>query len=162
MGGSLFKLSSKTTKITEILKLIKWSYRVLVYHSQIKSNDLSHLDFIIVDPSLSSNLKKFHQYFDDDSFVKVLSLLEQNELMSDLVVVIEADIDIVVQRRLARGSSAKTKGDSATFALKKAFNVIEKQNTSINLVTVDYNHFSSLERNIQHIGELCDRARLGS
>ena len=159
MGCVFFRLSSKKTELSKISTLIKWSYRLLVYNSQIRSYNSEGLDYIIVDPSLSSQLKKFYQYFDDDSFIEAVSFLEKKKLTSDIVVIIEADIDIVKKRRLARGSLEEATRDSATFSVKKAFSEIEQRNTSINFVTVGYNCFSSLESNIQQITELCGRVK---
>ena len=159
MGCVFFRLSSKKTDISKIFTLIKWSYHLLVYDNQLRSLDSEGLDYVILDPSLSSQLKKFYKYFDDDSFVEAISLHEKNKLTSDIVVFIEADIDIVKKRRLARGSLEKSKLDSATLSVRKAFSEIEQRNTSINFVTVGYNCFSSLESNIQQIAELCARVR---
>jgi len=159
MGRVFLRLSSRETNIREFFYLIKWSYRLLVYDNQIRSHGSEGLDYVILDPSLSSKLKKFYKYFDDDSFVEAISFLEEKKLTSDIVVVIEADIGIVEKRRLARGSLEKVTGDSATSPVRKAFSEIEQRNTSMNFVTVDYNCFSSLKSNIQKIAELCARVR---
>ncbi len=94
MGCVFLRLSSRETNISKLYYLIKWSYRLLVYDNQIRSHGSKGLDYVILDPSLSSKLKKFYKYFDDDSIVEVISFLAENKLTSDIVVVIEADIGI--------------------------------------------------------------------
>jgi len=155
LGCVFFKFAFKNTKTTNIFSLIKWSYRLLIYRNQIKSYNSSGLNFIILDPSLSSKLKKFYKFFDDDSFAKALSFLEKNNFLSDLAFFIEADIDVVMKRRLARGHRTKTRNDSATFAVQKAISALKKQGTSITFASVNYNHFSSLDNNIECIAEHC-------
>lgn len=159
MGCVFWRLSSRRNRFREIVSLIKWSYRLLVYDKQMRSLFLEGLDYIIRDPSLSSKLKKFYKHFDDESFVEVISFLEEKKLTSDIVVFIKADLGIVKKRRLARGSLEISKRDSETFSLRKAFSEIEQRNTSMNFVTVDYDSFSSLEGNIQKIAEVCARKR---
>lgn len=159
MGRFFYKLSSKKTGFTEIFSLIKWSHRLLTYDHQIRSYGAEGLDYVILDPSLSSKLKKFYKHFDDDSFVEVVSFLDKNNLTSDIVVILEADMDIVKERRLGRGSEAEVGGDAATFSVKKAFAEVEKHSTSTNYITVGYNCFSHLEGNVQKITELCIRLK---
>ncbi len=159
MGCAFLRISPRKSSIVDIFNLIKWSYRLLGYDNQIRSHVSEGLDYIILDPSLSSKLKKFYKYFDEDSFVKVVSLLEANGLMSDIIIIIEADIDIVKKRRLDRGSPEQIKGDSATFSIKKTFSEMERKNSPTNFLTVGYDCFSSLEYNIQKIAGLCVRTR---
>jgi thymidylate kinase len=155
MGFAFLKCSFKASKITNIFYFIKWSHRLLNYTTHIKSYETSNIDFLILDPSLSSKLKKFYKYFDDDTFAKALSHLEKNRFLSDVVVFIEADIDIVMERRQMRVSHTKTKQDSATFSVKKAYGILEEHKSTTDFLTVNYNDFSSLDSNIQRIGKLC-------
>ena len=104
LGRSLWKLSSKSSSLGKLIYFIKWSYRALAYNHQLRSEGIAGLDFVILDPSLSSKLKNFHKHFTDDALVELLALLEQNNLTSDVIVILEADLEIVKQRRQARGS----------------------------------------------------------
>jgi thymidylate kinase len=163
MAFELRKLAPKHTKISKFLKLIKWCRRLLTYSSHINSDEFKDLDVVILDPSLSSSLKKFYirffQGLGNDSFVKILAYLENNKFLSDVVVFIEADIDVVMERRQTRESHTKTANDSVTSTLNKAFTTLEKHGSSVNFLTVDYNDFSKLEDNIRRIGELCIEAQ---
>ena len=159
MGRAFLRISPRKSSIADIFYLMKWSYRLLGYDKQIRSHVLEDVDYLILDPSLSSKLKKFYKYFDEHSFVNVVSILEENKLMSDIIINIEADIAIVKKRRLDRGSPEQLKGDSATFSIRKAFREAERQNSPTNFLTVGYDCFSSLENNIQQIAELCVHTR---
>ena len=159
MGRAFMRISPGKPSIARAFGLIKWSYRLLGYSNQIRSRVSEDVDFLILDPSLSSKLKKFYRHFDEDSFVKVVSLLEENKLMSDVIVIIDADIEIVKKRRLGRGSPERVKGDSATYSVRKAFGEMERRNCSTNFLTVGYDSFSSLGDNIRRIAELCIHTR---
>ena len=159
MGWGFSRLSSAKSSITRPFRLMKWSYRLLVYDNMVRSHASEDLDFVILDPSLSSKLKKLYRYFDDSSFVEVISILEENKLTSDIVVVIEADLAMVKERRIARGSPESVKGDGATISVKKAFSEMEQRDTSIHFERVGYDSFSSLEGNIRQIADRCIEVR---
>lgn len=159
LGRALWKLLLKDKNLGKLAFLIKWSYRALAYNHQLRSHGITGLDIVILDPSLSSKLKNFHKHFSDDTMVDVVALLEQNNLTSDVVVILEADMDIVKKRREARGSEEIAKGDKATIPVTKAFHEFNQRNTSMHVVTVNYNSFSNLDNNIRQIAEVCTRVR---
>ena len=159
LGRALWNLLPKNKNLSKLSYLIKWSYRALAYNHQLRSQGITGLDFVILDPSLSSKLKNFHKHFSDDSMVNVIALLEQNKLTSDVVVILEADMEIVKKRREARGSEEIAKGDKATIPVTKAFHEIGQRNTSMHVVTVNYDSFSNLDNNIQQITEVCTQVK---
>jgi len=161
MGFRFLRISPRDSNVTKIFYLIRWSYRLLVYDNQIRNHLSKDLDYIILDASLSSKLNKFHRYFDDTSIVEAVSFLEENKLLSDIVVIIEADVSIVKKRRLARGTPREVKWESAAFFVRKAFSEIERRKTYMNFITVRYDCFSSLKGNILKISELCTRVKSG-
>jgi thymidylate kinase len=159
MALEFIRISPRKLGPLDFLDLMKWSYRLLVYNNRLRSHVPEGIDYIIMDPSLSSKLKKFYDHFDEVSFSRVISFLDKNKFMSDIVVIIDSDIDIVKKRRLARGTPEHVDGDSATLPLRKAFAEAEHQGVSTHFLTLEYNCFSSLEENIRKIAELCVSTR---
>lgn len=153
------RISPRKLGPAEIFELMKWSHRLLVYNNQLRNRAPEGIDFMILDPSLSSKLKGFYKYFDEDSFPKAVSYLARNGFMSDIVVIIDSDINIVRERRLARGTPERVDGDAATFSVRKAFAKAGERGGSTNYLTVEYDCFSKLEKNIREIADYCVSAR---
>jgi thymidylate kinase len=159
LGGSLWKLLPKNKSLSKLAFLMKWSYRAMTYNQKLRTQGVKGRDFVILDPSLSSKLKNFYKHFSDNTMVEVIALLEQNNLTSDVIVILEADMKIVKQRRGARGSEETAKGDKATIPIAKAFHEFCKRKTSMYVVTVNYDSFSNLNNNIQQITQVCTLAK---
>ena len=131
----------------------------MAYNQHLRTQGAKGSDFVILDPSLSSKLKNFYKHFSDNTMAEVIALLEQNNLTSDVIVILEADMKIVKQRREARRSEETAKGDKATIPIAKAFHEFCKRKTSMYVVTVNYDSFSNLNNNIQQITQVCTLAK---
>lgn len=159
MGLKFMRISPRRLGPGDILSLMKWSYRLLAYDKQLRSYVPEGIDYIIMDPSMSSKLKKFYEFFDEASFVEVISFLEKNQLMSDVVVIIDSDLSTVKKRRLERGTPEHVDCDAATLPIIKAFAEVERQSRFTKFLRVEYNCFSSLEDNLRRICDLCVHTR---
>ena len=160
LGFSLWKISIRKLNIISIFSLIKWTQRSVAYRNHINSCASDNLDYIIFDPSLTTKLKNIHKHFDENSLADVISLLEKHELTSDIIVIIDAYMDVVLERRFKRGILKKVLGDSSIFPIRKAFKELEGRNSSMHFTTVNFNCFSEFDANIEQLTETCNRVKL--
>ena len=159
MGFTFMSISPRRTSISDLIHLTKWSYRLQVYNNQIRWHLPEGLDYAIMDPCLSSKLNKFYKYFDETSIIDAISLLEKSSMLSDILVIIEADPEIVMKRRETRGTPGEKEYEYAVPHIRRSFDKINRKNSSMSIIKITYNDYSELEGNIQKISELCINAR---